>query len=203
MPTVTTSHQHHKHLANNPLCGDKGASAIFGPQKGVTPEQVKELDTLLARYAQLLEEAFGKQAATLPGAGAAGGLGYALLMIGAHFRSGAETVMEYIGLDQALTGAHWLITGEGRSDSQTLHGKAPYIASEHAKRLSIPTTLLSGGVDIASLQQLQAHFMGCFSITFGPITLQEAITNAGLLLTHSASQIANLWIHANKPDTNV
>jgi glycerate kinase len=188
---------------NNPLCGDKGASAVFGPQKGATPEQVKELDTLLARYAQLLEEAFGKQAATLPGAGAAGGLGYALLMIGAHFRSGAETVMEYIGLDKALTGAHWLITGEGRSDSQTLHGKAPYIASEHAKRLSIPTTLLSGGVDIASLQQLQAHFMGCFSITFGPVTLQDAIANADVLLTNSANQIGNLWHHGRKHPVNI
>lgn len=188
---------------NNPLCGAEGATAVFGPQKGVTPEQVGQLDQGLARYAQLLEQALGKQVAELPGTGAAGGLGYALLMLGAHFQSGAETVMERIGLDTALQGASWLITGEGRSDAQTLHGKAPFVASQHAGRHNIPTSLLSGGIDIASLQQLQTHFAGCFSITFGPSSLQDAIANADLLLAHSAEQMARLWQFGyNSPRTS-
>lgn len=177
---------------NNPLCGPKGATAIFGPQKGVTPEQIHTLDTCLAHFASVLEAALGKTAATHPGAGAAGGLGYALLMLGAQFQSGAETVMDYIGLDAALAGADWLITGEGRSDAQTLHGKAPFVASQHARQLGIPTSLLSGGIDIASLQQLSGCFTGCFSITLGPVSLKEAISGAGLLLTHSAEQITRL-----------
>lgn len=188
---------------NNPLCGTKGATAVFGPQKGVTPEQTSQLDQGLARYAQLLEQALGKQAAELPGAGAAGGLGYALLMLGAHFQSGAETVMERIGLDAALQGASWLITGEGRSDAQTLHGKAPFVASQYAGRHNIATSLLSGGIDIASLQQLATHFAGCFSITFGPVSLEDAIAHADLLLAHSAEQMARLWqIGYNLPRTH-
>ncbi len=178
---------------DNPLCGAEGATAVFGPQKGVQPDQVAPLDQTLAHFAQVLEEALGRQAATLPGAGAAGGLGYALLMLGAQFRSGAQTVADHIGLDQALTGADWLITGEGRSDAQTLHGKAPFIASQRARQLGVPATLLSGGIDRHSLAQLQTSFSGCFSIVFGPGALQDAIAQAPQLLQASAEQLARLW----------
>ncbi|MFL9923680.1 glycerate kinase [Herbaspirillum lusitanum] len=178
---------------DNPLCGEHGATAVFGPQKGVTPEQVAALDKVLNHYAQVLEQALERKAAELPGAGAAGGLGYALLMLGAEFQSGAETVADHIGLDQALAGADWLITGEGRSDAQTLHGKAPFIASQRARRHGVPTTLLSGGIDRASLAELQGSFSGCFSIVFGPGSLQDAIGNAPELLRASAEQMARLW----------
>jgi glycerate kinase len=178
---------------DNPLCGEHGATAVFGPQKGVAPEQVAQLDRALAHFAAVLEKELGRSAADQPGAGAAGGLGYALLMLGAHFRSGAETVADHIGLDQALAGADWLITGEGRSDAQTLHGKAPFIAGQRARRAGVPTTLLSGGIDRKSLDQLQDCFSGCFSIVFGPGSLQDAIADAPLLLRDSAAQIARLW----------
>lgn len=178
---------------DNPLCGEHGATAIFGPQKGVTPDQVQPLDALLGHFAELFEQASGRQAANLPGAGAAGGLGYALLMLGAQFQSGAETVADYIGLDAALTGADWLITGEGRSDVQTLHGKAPFIASQRARKLGVSTSLLSGGIDRNSLAALQTGFDGCFSIVFGPASLQDAISNAAPLLSASAEQMARLW----------
>lgn len=179
---------------DNPLCGEHGATAIFGPQKGVKPEQVKPLDALLGHFAGLFEQAAGRSEANSPGAGAAGGLGYALLMLGAEFQSGAQTVADYIGLDAALENADWLITGEGRSDVQTLHGKAPFIAAQRARQAGVPTSLLSGGIDRSALAQLQTSFSGCFSITFGPTTLPDAIQNAAGLLQDSAEQMTRLWL---------
>ncbi|ASU38220.1 glycerate kinase [Herbaspirillum sp. meg3] len=179
---------------DNPLCGDEGATAIFGPQKGVKPEQVKPLDALLSHFATLFEQASGRSEANSPGAGAAGGLGYALLMLGAEFQSGAQTVADYIGLDAALKDADWLITGEGRSDVQTLHGKAPFIAAQRARLAGVKTSLLSGGIDRTSLPQLQTSFSGCFSIVFGPTTLNDAIGNAAALLKDSAEQMTRLWL---------
>jgi glycerate kinase len=179
---------------DNPLCGDEGATAIFGPQKGVTADQVKPLDALLGHFAALFEQASGRSAANSPGAGAAGGLGYALLMLGAEFQSGAQTVADYIGLDGALKDADWLITGEGRSDAQTLHGKAPFIAAQRARQAGVQTSLLSGGVDRSALEELQTSFSGCFSITFGPTTLDKAIADAAGLLKDSAEQMTRLWL---------
>lgn len=192
-PRVKEAHFVAMSDVDNPLCGPDGATAVFGPQKGVNPDQVATLDTALGHFAKVLEQALGRQASGQPGAGAAGGLGYALLMLGAQFRSGAETVADHIGLDEALAGADWLITGEGRSDAQTLHGKAPFIASQRARRAGVPTTLLSGGIDRKSLDKLQSSFSGCFSITFGPMDLKEAIAQAPGLLKDSGEQLARLW----------
>ncbi len=181
---------------DNPLCGEHGATAVFGPQKGVPAEQINVLDGLLGHFAALLEQAAGRSAATAPGAGAAGGLGYALLMLGAEFQSGAQTVADYIGLDAALADADWMITGEGRSDAQTLHGKAPFIAALRARQAGVSTSLLSGGIDRAALGPLQGSFSGCFSIVFGPLALQDAIANAAGLLQDSAEQMTRLWLSA-------
>ena len=104
---------------NNPLTGDRGATAIFGPQKGVLRERITELDRRIANFATLTERALDRRAQDEPGAGAAGGLGFALQLIGGQMRSGAEVVADLIGLDAALAGAGWAITGEGRSDAQT------------------------------------------------------------------------------------
>ncbi|HEY2024485.1 glycerate kinase [Paraburkholderia sp.] len=177
---------------DNPLTGEHGATAVFGPQKGVTPEQVAPIDAALARFADLLEAALGRTARDLPGAGAAGGLGFALHMLGARFEPGAETVATQIGLDAALAGADWLITGEGRSDVQTLHGKAPFIACAHARAAGVPATLLSGSVDPAALPRLAEYFCGCFSPAPGPITLDIAIRDAARLLANEAEQLTRL-----------
>ncbi|RKR45529.1 glycerate kinase [Paraburkholderia sp. BL17N1] len=177
---------------DNPLTGEHGATAVFGPQKGVKPEQVATIDAALARFADLLEPALGRTARELPGAGAAGGLGFALHMLGAQFEPGAETVARQIGLDAALEGADWLITGEGRSDVQTLHGKAPFIACRHAQAAGVPATLLSGGVDSAALPRLAEYFSGCFSPAPGPITLEVAIRDAARLLADEAEQLTRL-----------
>jgi glycerate kinase len=177
---------------DNPLTGDHGATAVFGPQKGVKPDQVIAIDAALARFADLLEPALARNARDLPGAGAAGGLGFALHMLGAQFEPGAEVVARQIGLDEALQGADWLITGEGRSDVQTLHGKAPFIACRHARAAGVPATLLSGAVDPAALPRLTEHFSGCFSPAPGPITLETAIRDAARLLANEAEQLTRL-----------
>jgi glycerate kinase len=192
---------------DNPLCGSNGASAIFGPQKGMTPEQFSTLDNTLAHFAMLLEAALKSDATRMSGAigtdtkisasagaGAAGGLGFALLALGATLRSGAQTVCDKIGLDAHLQGADWLITGEGRSDRQTLHGKAPFEAATRARRLGVPSSLLSGAIELAALPPLRQHFSGCFSLVMGPGTLADAVAQADQLLQASAEQIAAVWL---------
>ncbi|WP_069268098.1 glycerate kinase [Paraburkholderia nodosa] len=177
---------------DNPLTGEHGATAVFGPQKGVTPEQVAPIDAALGRFADQLEAALGRRVRDEAGSGAAGGLGFALRMLGASFEPGAEVVARTIGLDEALDRADWLITGEGRSDVQTLHGKAPFIACRRAAAVGVPATLLSGAVDAAALPRLAEHFSGCFSPAPGPITLETAIRDAARLLANEAEQLARL-----------
>jgi glycerate kinase len=177
---------------DNPLTGAHGATAVFGPQKGVRPDQVEMLDAYLAHFADLLEPALRRTARDEPGAGAAGGLGFALHMLGARFEAGAEVVAREVGLDAALAGATWLITGEGRSDVQTLHGKAPFIACRHARAAGVEAVLLSGAVDPQALPRLSEHFSGCFSPAPGPITLDAAIRDAATLLANEAEQLTRL-----------
>jgi glycerate 2-kinase len=186
---------------NNPLCGERGATAIFGPQKGVRRERIAELDARLARFAALAERAVGRTVSTLPGAGAAGGLGFALQLIGGEMRSGAQVVADLVGLDAALTGADWLITGEGRSDLQTLLGKTPWIVAQRAAAKNVPATLLSGGIDGDALPELAQHFAGCFALPAGPGALADCVANAATLLADRAEQIARLFdaARANSP----
>jgi glycerate kinase len=177
---------------NNPLCGEHGATAIFGPQKGLRDDEVATIDAVLARYAVLAERAVGRTAADRPGAGAAGGLGFALQLVGGSFRSGAEVVADLIGLDAALAGADWAFTGEGRTDAQTLLRKAPFVVAERARAAGVPITLLSGAVDAAALPELGQVFDGCFALPSGPLSLADCIANADSLLADRAEQIAKL-----------
>jgi glycerate kinase len=175
---------------DNPLCGERGSTAIFGPQKGVRTEAVAAIDARLARFAALAEAALGRSVKDLPGAGAAGGLGFALLLLGGELRSGAEVIAEVQRLDAALDGADWLITGEGRSDRQTLLGKTPLVAARHAAAKGVPATLISGGIERSALPELSRHFAGCHSIVFGPATLEASVADAAGLITDRAEQLA-------------
>ncbi len=177
---------------NNPLCGEHGATAIFGPQKGVRDSEVATIDAVLAHYAVLAERAVGRTAADRPGAGAAGGLGFALQLVGGSFRSGAEVVADLVGLDAALVGADWAFTGEGRTDAQTLLRKAPFVVAERARAAGVPITLLSGAVDAAALPGLGRVFDGCFALPSGPLSLADCIANADSLIADRAEQIAKL-----------
>ena len=178
---------------NNPLCGERGATAVFGPQKGVRPDDIAALDATLSRYAVLAERAVGSHVAERPGAGAAGGLGFALQLVGASFRSGAEVVADLIGLDAALDGATWAFSGEGRSDRQTLLRKAPFVVAERARAVGVPITLLSGAVEAAALPELSKVFSGCFALPSGPMSLEDCIAQADALLADRAEQIARAW----------
>jgi len=180
---------------DNPLAGERGATAIFGPQKGVEAGEVAAIDATLARYAAIVESAAGKRAAERPGAGAAGGLGHALMLAGGTMRSGAEVVADLIGLDAALADADWAITGEGRSDAQTLLSKGPCIVADRARARGVPVTLLSGAVDAASLAALHARFDGgCFALPAGPATLDTCVRDAAALLADRAEAIGRLFV---------
>jgi len=177
---------------NNPLNGALGATAIFGPQKGVRADDVAAIDATLAAFAHLAEGAFGRAAADLPGAGAAGGLGFALQLLGGRMQSGAEVMCDLVELDAALAQADWAFTGEGRSDRQTLLAKAPFIVARRAAAHGVPVTLVSGGVDAAALDALGAHFAGCFGLPDGPLDLAACIANAAPLLEARAVSIGRL-----------
>ena len=181
---------------NNGLTGEHGATAIFGAQKGVAKADIAKVDAVIAAYAERLEAALQKHAINKPGAGAAGGLGYALQLLGAKFESGAQTVARLTGLVAACKNADWLITGEGRSDAQTLLGKTPFAAAQIAREhgnVGLKATLISGGVDAGSLAALNAAFNGgCFSIVPGPMALDQAVIRAPELLANAAEQIARI-----------
>lgn len=154
----------------NVLTGMDGAAAVFGPQKGATPEMVAELDANLRSFAAL----FGDDGNT-PGDGAAGGLGFAFRKIlGAKICSGAELVMKVTGFAGVLEGADLVITGEGCSDSQSCCGKLCSVAAEAAAKAGVPVILVSGALrgERGGLEKL---FDGCFSIADGPCSLSEAV----------------------------
>ena len=178
---------------DNPLCGPTGATAVFGPQKGVLPEQVAVFDQAIAQLARLCDAWAGSAVSQQAGAGAAGGLGYALMLLGAKRRPGAEVVCETMQLDAHLRDADWLITGEGRSDAQTLHGKLPLVAANHAQVARVPAILLSGDIAAESRVLLEQKFVGCFSVVDAEVTLDEALRDPARRLTDRSETVAR-WI---------
>ncbi|WP_233342869.1 glycerate kinase [Burkholderia cepacia] len=177
---------------HNFLIGPEGAAAIFGPQKGGEPEELLEIDAAISHYAESLEQAFGANAAEQEGAGAAGGLGFAFLLLGASARNGATVVLDAQDFDNIISDAHWHITGEGRSDLQSICGKAPSIAAQRASRAGVLTTLVSGSVDPDATHVLADRFAGCFSIAPGPISLEVAIQNAANFIADATEQLTRL-----------
>lgn len=175
----------------NPLCGTQGASHVFGPQKGGTQQQVEQLDLGLAHYASLVEQALERHFQHFAGAGAAGGLGFGLLAIGAEIVSGAQVVAEATRLQEKIKYADWVITGEGQSDFQTLYGKVPSFVAQIAKKHQRKTILISGGLG-NGYEQLYEDFVSCHSIATGPMTLMESMSNARHYLYSSTRNIARL-----------
>lgn len=160
----------------NPLCGAQGATAVYGPQKGVAAADVPVLDACLQGYAALGDAWAGKPLSTMPGAGAAGGLGYALQLIGAQYHSGAEYLCQLLQIDSALRQADLLITGEGRSDAQTLQGKAPAVLARHARAAGVPAALVAGSIAPqarAALAELFAHCVALAEVMGEEQALQQ------------------------------
>lgn len=181
----------------NPLCGENGASLVFGPQKGATEAQVQQLDEALKHYANLVENHLNVSLQDIPGAGAAGGLGFGFLALSAEILSGAQVVAEATGLENHIATADWVITGEGQSDFQTLYGKAPFFVASLAKKHGVSTILISGGL-VKGHEQLLDHFVSCHSIINAPMPLEQAIANAQSLLFSCARNIARLLYKASE-----
>lgn len=175
----------------SPLCGPEGASLIFGPQKGASKEVAAQLDQDLAQYADVLERSLGKTLRHEKGAGAAGGLGFALLAIGARIVSGASLVEEFTALREEIAAADWVITGEGRSDGQSLYGKLPFHVATIAKEYNVPAILISGSLG-EDAEKLYEHFAGCFSIVNKPSSLQECMDHAEDWLYACAGNVMRL-----------
>ncbi|MBU1691510.1 MAG: glycerate kinase [Gammaproteobacteria bacterium] len=166
----------------NPLCGEQGATAVFGPQKGVLSAEIARFDERLQRFGAAGDRWLGSFLSSQPGTGAAGGLGYALQLLGGHYHSGAEAVCHLLGLDAALEDADWVITGEGRSDSQTLQGKAPWVVAQHAHRQGVPVSLVSGCIAEEAKAQLSVSFDGCFALAGEGAGVELAMREAASLL---------------------
>ena len=182
---------------NNPLCGVKGASAIFGPQKGATPAQVQQLDAALGHFADISATKLGHDKRDAPGSGAAGGLGFAAhAWMQARFRPGIEVVAGIGGLATAVQGASLVITGEGRMDAQTLLGKTPMGVATIAKQAGVPVIAIAGSLGAGYQALYAAGIQAAFSLTSGPSTLQEACANAASLLEDRAQDITRLWLAA-------
>jgi len=175
----------------NPLTGNDGATAVFGPQKGATPEMVQQLDRALAHYGKVIERDLDKSVMTLQGGGAAGGMGVALYAFcGADLRQGIEIVTQALGLDDAVRGADLVITGEGRIDSQTIHGKVPIGVARVAKRYQLPVIGIAGSLT-ADVEVVYDHGLDAiFSVIPRICTLDDALVNAAENLRMTARNIA-------------
>lgn len=179
---------------NNPLCGRKGASAIFAPQKGASPQQVTILDAALDHFALLCQNKYFKNERNFPGAGAAGGMGFAAkLFFNANFRSGVELITELTHLAEHIKEAGLVITGEGKLDKQSIMGKTPVGVAKLAKQHNIPVIAIAGtlgdGYEIVYNEAIDA----AFSLIEAPMSLDEAKKQAHELLTKRTRDIAKLW----------
>ncbi|PVE04388.1 glycerate kinase [Streptomyces scopuliridis RB72] len=179
---------------DNPLTGPKGAPAVYGPQKGASPEDVATLDAALAHYATVLEAAIGSRAAALalsPGAGAAGGIGYgALVGLGAGFRPGIEVMLDVLGFADALSRATLVITGEGSLDEQTLHGKAPVGVAAAARARRIEVIAVCGRLALPPEALGRAGIRRAYALSRLEPDPAVSMAQAGPLLERLATEIA-------------
>ena len=177
---------------DNPLCGPNGASAIFGPQKGASAADVPKLDAALAQTADAMAKALGRDLRNTPGAGAAGGVGFALLALGAQLRPGVDIVAELRHLPEALEGATLCITGEGSIDAQTLRGKTVFGVARYAARAGAPVIAFGGRVDASVEAELARHGIVCAPVVTGPLPLEDAMRDAVRLIEGAAARAARL-----------
>ncbi|MBD0418678.1 glycerate kinase [Streptomyces sp. NPDC052309] len=178
---------------DNPLTGPKGAPAVYGPQKGASPQDVETLDAALAHFAKVLEDVVGGKAAEYaasPGAGAAGGIGYGALLLGARFRPGIEVMLDVLGFAPALERADLVITGEGSLDEQTLHGKAPAGVAAAARAAGKEVVAVCGRLALAPETLGRAGIRRAYPLTDVEPDVAKCIAEAGPILERVAERIA-------------
>ncbi|MFO6498843.1 glycerate kinase [Bacillus sp. z60-11] len=179
---------------DNPLTGPRGASAVFGPQKGATGEMVALLDQHLKHYAAMIRDELHLEADTLPGAGAAGGLGaglYAFLQ--AELKSGVDIVLDTLSFSERIKGADLIITGEGKIDGQTIYGKTPAGIAKRAVAAGIPVIAFAGSLGDGCELVYEKGISALFSIVPGIQSLEDSLANGSLYLERCARNIAAVW----------
>ena len=178
----------------NPLYGPHGAAATFAPQKGAAPEEVAALDAGMQHFAARCAAFLGSDFAATPGAGAAGGLGFALLaFLHAHYRSGAELAISLSRLDVSLRDANLCITGEGQTDAQTAYGKLPAVVAARCRQAGVPCVCLSGALGEGWRALYQHGFTALFSISSRPQPLPAALAAAPTALADTAEAVARVF----------
>ncbi|MFJ1968543.1 glycerate kinase [Streptomyces sp. NPDC087903] len=183
---------------DNPLTGPKGAPAVYGPQKGASPDDVTALDAALAHYATVLEKTVGPVAAehaASPGAGAAGGIGYGALLLGARFRPGIEVMLDVLGFAAALERATLVITGEGSLDEQTLHGKAPAGVAAAARAAGREVVAVCGRLALPPVELGRAGIRRAYPLTDAEPDVGKCIADAGPILERVAEGIARDFLN--------
>jgi glycerate kinase len=177
----------------NPLCGPKGASAVYGPQKGATPEIVTELDQALLYFAQKAEIVTGRSVANQAGAGAGGGIGAGFLFFtNAKLRPGVEIILESTNFAALVSSAQLVITGEGRTDFQTAFGKAPVGIAKIAQKYEVPTICLAGCLGKGHEDVLKEGIDGLMSTVPGPMTLEECVKSGAKLIELGAARLCRI-----------
>ena len=175
---------------SNPLTGPKGASAVYGPQKGADPEMVRKLDSNLAHFAGILEEQLGKKVDKVPGAGAAGGLGAGLMaFLDAQLTRGFDLIAETVQLEQKILNANLVITGEGKIDAQTQYGKTPFGVAQLARKHKIPVLGVGGTIEKGAEILYDFGFDVILPIMEKPVDLTFALANAEQLLENTGERI--------------
>ncbi|AJY49504.1 glycerate kinase [Halomonas sp. KO116] len=181
---------------DNPLLGVRGASAVFGPQKGASPEEVEQLDRALGHFADISAQILGEDYRTLPGAGAAGGIGFAAkAFLNATLKPGIEMIMQQADMATLLANADLVITGEGRLDGQSLAGKTPIGVSRAAKRLNKPVIVLAGSLGDGWQACFDEGVTAAFALADGPTTLADALPRTAELLEAHCENLLRLWVH--------
>lgn len=183
----------------NPLTGDRGASRVYGPQKGATPDQVEQLEQNLSHFQNVLKEDLGIDVSELEGGGAAGGLGAGLFAFcDAELEPGVELVFERIGFEEALAETDLVLTGEGEVDRSSLEGKAAVEVARRSREHNVHCLLLCGSVDRhdpALMDDLRARGVtAIFSISTGPMSLDDSMTETRALLQNATEQIVSAFI---------
>ncbi|MGO1394315.1 MAG: glycerate kinase [Halomonas sp.] len=179
---------------DNPLLGERGASAVFGPQKGASPEEVEQLDRALGRFADISAQTLGDDYRNLPGAGAAGGMGFAAkAFLKATLKPGIEMIMQQADMATLLARADLVITGEGRLDGQSLSGKTPIGVSRAAKRLNKPVIVLAGSLGDGWQACFDEGVTAAFALADGPMTLTDALPRTAELLEGRCESLLRLW----------
>ena len=182
---------------DHPLCGPRGSSAVFAPQKGADAAGVALLDAALAHWGAQLAQATGRQVAELPGAGAAGGMGAAALAVfAARLRPGIDWVMDALDFNAALHGADWVISGEGRADGQSAGGKVISGVARRAQAAGVPLLVLAGSLGDGYQALYPLGVRAILPIVPGPVSLAQALDGAAENLRRTARMAAAVWASA-------